>query len=170
MASTICRVCHKGLKKPKSVAMGMGPVCSSKAGSISINNQDHIDLPFDPVTKDILMERRADGVHFNIHQSICYHSPAGFEWGYAGSGPADLALNILEMFMREVGEDPSMALPNIRGNGMGAHICAPTWNLHQDFKEEFLLRNDAKITIKGDVIRDWIKQKLNGVKPDVDIS
>jgi hypothetical protein len=30
-----------------------------------------------------------------LRQRIVYHSPTGFEWGYAGSGPADLALNIL---------------------------------------------------------------------------
>ena len=26
---------------------------------------------------------------------ICVHSPDGFNWGYAGSGPADLALSLL---------------------------------------------------------------------------
>jgi hypothetical protein len=26
---------------------------------------------------------------------VCLHSPDGFEWGYGGSGPADLALSIL---------------------------------------------------------------------------
>lgn len=26
---------------------------------------------------------------------ICRHSPDGFEWGYGGSGPADLALSML---------------------------------------------------------------------------
>lgn len=30
-----------------------------------------------------------------LRQRIVYHSPTGFEWGYPGSGPADLALNIL---------------------------------------------------------------------------
>lgn len=28
-------------------------------------------------------------------QAVCNHSPTGFEWGYAGSGPAQLALAIL---------------------------------------------------------------------------
>ncbi len=32
-----------------------------------------------------------DGVRHELVQ----HSATGFEWGYAGSGPADLALNIL---------------------------------------------------------------------------
>lgn len=30
-----------------------------------------------------------------LQHRIVYHSPTGFEFGYAGSGPADLALNIL---------------------------------------------------------------------------
>jgi hypothetical protein len=28
---------------------------------------------------------------------LVYHSPTGFEWGYGGSGPSDLALNILAL-------------------------------------------------------------------------
>jgi hypothetical protein len=28
-------------------------------------------------------------------RTLCRHSPTGLEWGYAGSGPADLALNAL---------------------------------------------------------------------------
>ena len=31
----------------------------------------------------------------NVAQSVVKHSPDGFEWGYGGSGPADLAYNIL---------------------------------------------------------------------------
>lgn len=30
-----------------------------------------------------------------LPQRVVYHSPDGFEWGYAGSGPSDLALNLL---------------------------------------------------------------------------
>lgn len=35
----------------------------------------------------------------NVPHKIVYHSPSGFEWGYGGSGPADLALNILAVFV-----------------------------------------------------------------------
>ena len=39
---------------------------------------------------------RVDGnMRAPLRHRIVYHSPTGFEWGYAGSGPADLALNIL---------------------------------------------------------------------------
>jgi len=46
---------------------------------------------------DIVCRRGADGtaVVDGIRQAWVWHSPTGFEWGYGGSGPADLALNIL---------------------------------------------------------------------------
>jgi hypothetical protein len=43
----------------------------------------------------IILWRDESGAHANIPHKIKYHSPTGFEWGYGGSGPADLALNIL---------------------------------------------------------------------------
>ena len=36
-----------------------------------------------------------DGRRLNPRQDLWNHSPTGFEWGYAGSGPAQLALAIL---------------------------------------------------------------------------
>ena len=36
-----------------------------------------------------------------------YHSPTGFEWGFEGSGPADLARSIL---WDHLGKEPSPAL------------------------------------------------------------
>lgn len=47
---------------------------------------------------------------------VAYHSPAGLEWGYGGSGPADLALSILT---------------DVAGAEIG-------WNLHQAFKWAFI--------------------------------
>ena len=46
---------------------------------------------------DIVCRCGADGtaVVEGIYQTWVWHSPIGFEWGYGGSGPADLALNIL---------------------------------------------------------------------------
>lgn len=36
-----------------------------------------------------------DGVEIELAHDL-YHSPTGFEWGYYGSGPADLARSILK--------------------------------------------------------------------------
>jgi hypothetical protein len=49
-----------------------------------------------------------------LPRPIVRHSPTGFEWGYGGSGPADLAANILALF-----------------------VCwKEAWRLHQHYKEE----------------------------------
>ena len=46
---------------------------------------------------DIVCRRGSDGMAVveGLRQAWVWHSPTGFEWGYGGSGPADLALNIL---------------------------------------------------------------------------
>ena len=36
-----------------------------------------------------------NGCPLNSRLDLCNHSPTGFEWGYCGSGPAQLALAIL---------------------------------------------------------------------------
>lgn len=55
---------------------------------------------------------------------IFNHSPSGFEVGYGGSGPAQLALAILMMFT-----DDSTAV-----------------QLHQDFKWEFIAKSEYRET------------------------
>jgi hypothetical protein len=65
------------------------------------------------------------------------HSPTGYEWGYGGSGPADLALNILALFL-----EPWDA-----------------WWLHQSFKFAHI----GTLNPKGDTlsvarIRSWIER------------
>ena len=38
---------------------------------------------------------RVNGIRLNPRNDLWNHSPTGFEWGYGGSGPAQLALAIL---------------------------------------------------------------------------
>lgn len=69
------------------------------------------------LTADVTCSRDADGkAHVNIPQRIRYHSPSGIEWGYGGSGPADLALNILSLYVEE----------------------RTAYELHQQFKQDFI--------------------------------
>ncbi len=63
---------------------------------------------------------------------IPYHSPDGFEWGYAGSGPADLALAILADYFEE---PPEFVLAALRSMWTPRSKAAA---LHQSFKEQFV--------------------------------
>ena len=87
---------------------------------------------------DIVCRRGADGaaVVKGICQTWVWHSPTGFEWRYGGSGPADLALNIL--------------LATTADRDFAA--CH-----HQAFKWRFvasLTRSGG--TIRTDAVLDWI--------------
>ena len=71
-------------------------------------------------------------------QRLCNHSPSGFQWGYPGSGPAQLALALLY----DVTGDRELSLRH-----------------HQDFKREF-------VALWGDIweitdldIRVWVENQ-----------
>ena len=137
---------------------------------------DVVDLPFDPVTRDIVCRRDPDdagALHFNIPQRHQHHSPTGFEFGYGGSGPADFALNILALFI-PAPPDPG-PMPDERTasaedleawmdaaeqrvrlwDGSSVHVDA--WDLHQRFKTQFVATLPrAGGTIPGAVIAAWI--------------
>ena len=111
-----------------------------------------VDLPWDPTTMDIRCERRDDGTHFNIAQRVRHHSPTGMEWGYAGSRPADFALNILDRFL-PVGADGWEAVRCWDKN----RVSRMAWSLHQEFKFAFIaaLPYEGGV-ISGARIRSWI--------------
>jgi len=84
--------------------------------------------------------RTEHGSEVNIPHRFVKHSPAGLEWGYGGSGPADLALNALAMYIgREKAEE----------NG-----------LYQEFKREFIATMPAEGgVIKREQVFAWLKEK-----------
>lgn len=63
-----------------------------------------------------------------------YHSPTGMEWGYLGSGPADLARSILWDYL---GKEPSR-------------------NLYMDFKDRFVAGWGEDWQIDSMRIQDWM--------------
>jgi hypothetical protein len=80
-------------------------------------------------------------VNSNPLPHICRHSPDGFEWGYGGSGPADLARSIL---IDCLGEDRAD-------------------RLYQDFKWAFVAKFQYEgWRITSDVIESWADNAHNG--------
>ena len=88
---------------------------------------------------------------------IPFHSPAGFEWGFQGSGPADLALAILVDYFRErpphtgwlAGEKFSRWTVNSRA-----------FTHHQDFKREILAQFGDEWELSGLQLDTWLKNHL----------
>lgn len=73
-------------------------------------------------------------------QKIWNHSPDGFQWGYGGSGPAQLALALL----LDVTGDKELA---------------SRW--HQQFKWDVVARWGDEWKITSEQIKEWIKGTEN---------
>ena len=90
----------------------------------------------------IRLTRLGDGAtDTNVPHKKVRHSPTGFEWGYGGSGPADLALNILLMFIPERLAD----------------------ELYQEFKWDVIShipKSGAEISEES--VRAWIRKHTQG--------
>lgn len=110
-----------------------------------------------PMTDDIVIARDEHGVVYANVDHTQHHSPDGFEIGYGGSGPADLALSILNAVVPP-GHD---GLPSDK-TSYGQPCSATAWRLHQPFKREFLtvtLHATESRRIKVDDILNWIESK-----------
>lgn len=95
---------------------------------------------------------RAAALETNVVRTVIQHSPTGFEIGYGGSGPADLALNVMAALV-PVGTDSMEPVRCFRGE-----CSRRAWELHQAFKEAFLAGMDARgESIPAEVIREWLK-------------
>lgn len=70
----------------------------------------------------------------NVPRLVCHHSPTGHEWGYGGSGPADLALDIC-----------AHAFPHgcdgMEGVKLYHGLCScVAWDLHELLKQDIIRR------------------------------
>ena len=131
-----CSICNRKLSDLESVKRGIGPVCYGKVKAEKEDQQEQ----FIPFEGDIICKRTNSGPQVNSPHRIAKHSPDGFEWGYGGSGPADLALNILAAY---IGEE-----------------AAEKDGLYQEFKWDFIAPMSFRGgTIKREDVAVWLAAK-----------
>jgi hypothetical protein len=80
-----------------------------------------------------------------------HHSFTGYGWGDVGSAAADLALNILAVFLPLAPEAHGVVLRD------GSSVSATAWELHQPFMQDLVATMPrAGGTITVDMIRIWL--------------
>lgn len=107
-----------------------------------------------PIRKAEVFRIGAKGAEEPFPQRVVYHSPDGYEWGYGGSGPSDLALNMLldAMLAEELIPDGDFSPEN---------FPADVWVAHQDFKWAFIANfGDSWKLMVPDIIRWWRGREL----------
>jgi hypothetical protein len=159
-----CARCGRALKNADSILVGMGPVCAGKASRSDsgrlLNDQPVLEDVGTLEEVGLVCRRLADGrLACNVPQLIKWHSPTGFDCAYGGSGPADLALNVLHQLLP--------APRTIRGYEFastidGVRVSSAASRLHQQFKWDFIASmGEDGGRVPAETIRAWIKEKLS---------
>jgi hypothetical protein len=111
-----------------------------------------VERPADALIAGMSCWRAPDGTAISsIPQRHVHYAPTGFDWGFGGSGPADLALNVLALFLPLAPDATGVALRD------GSSVSEATWALHQAFKYDLIAtlpRAGGHLT--AETIRAWI--------------
>ena len=164
---SFCARCQKPLSNPKSVEAGMGPICRGHGGTMKEDDCKRQDFADEDITEDIpleqalVLQRDGDDDHAitrtNVPHLVVHHSPSGFEWGYGGSGPADLALNVCQWYLNSLGYSGQ------KTNCFDGACWSLAWVLHQEFKWVFIAKAPHKgITIPMSEIKAWFAEHITG--------
>lgn len=159
-----CSRCNKPLSNPASVDAGMGPICRGHGGrEMSIcKREDFSDEPIkDHVSLVVALVLQRDGdddhaiVRTNVPHLVVHHSPDGYEFGYGGSGPADLALNVLQFYLKSMSYEGEMT------RCFDGDCYSLAWVLHQEFKRAFIeTAPRGGITIPMVEIKYWFEEHI----------
>jgi hypothetical protein len=118
-------------------------------------------------TGKVILSRVNNLVHTNVPHLAVQHSPSGFEFGYAGSGPADLALNICMAAYTQLEGVTGGALKDSDPDTIkvwgGQKVHRAVFEMYQDFKFQFIApvpREGGEIDTA--VILKWVSTRLHG--------
>lgn len=89
----------------------------------------------------VWLDRDGQQTPLDLRLDLMSHSPGGFEWGYGGSGPAQLALAILSQLV-----DDDLAK-----------------KLHQLFKADVIckIENNRAWSIDSGYVKQWVQSNID---------
>jgi len=117
-----------------------------------------LDIPFEGtviLTRSLAVGHFGASVLTNVPRTCISGSPTGHEYGYGGSGPSDLALDILNQFFPPKGKD--------RVKCFVGDCSAIAWEWRRPFGNRFIFgleqQSDHAIPL-GDILNWFANQKL----------
>jgi hypothetical protein len=129
-------------------------------------DREETEEGFGPVVLYAELEDPHPAVDFHTEgvPHVVYHSPSGLEYGYGGSGPADLALSLLAHWF---GVNALTLSRKMRLMGAQSNRAELTdderraVNLHQDFKFRFVAPADrsGELVIGRAEILDFLREQ-----------
>lgn len=150
-----CGRCRKPLTLKESIERGLGAVCAAKEQSRlqKINEANELlDFPLS-VAVSLRYDENTHTYKTNVPHLVVQHG-SDFSWGFEGSGCAELALNIIEFYLRR---------DNYKGETtelFEGSCFTLAWELHQRFKREFIstINQEGCCSIPALWIQNWIQR------------
>jgi len=145
-----CARCGRRLKDPNAT---YGPIGARKvAAEQALAEQQAANITIPVTIRDgyagtrtpdgSVVVRIRNGVQEPLRHLV-HHSPTGFEWGYGGSGPADLARSIIADALGTENPDPAV---------------------YQEFKRMFVAGWGDRWEIALDEIRTWLEKRKAAIE------
>jgi len=114
--------------------------------------------------RTIICTRMLDGTATcSVPHRHRHHSPDRVDFGYEGSAPADLALNILAAALPLEPGDNDVRLAD------DSRVSKPAWDLHEAFTRDVVARVPYEGgVISSQTIRDWVATQVERKQRQVD--
>ena len=145
----------------------------SDAGQI-LDHKDYWDEYLPPPVRDhgLVMRRESSGegprgtVKTNVPHRVKRRSPDGFEFGYGGSGPSDLALNAVEHLIQTLAKEgainpPSDYYAQEDGDVQKGRVSTAAFRLAPKLKSKFVAPAPTSGgSVEYDVLKPWLLSQL----------
>ena len=145
--------------RPMSPRSGTGKLASFAGIERLKASGDHFFAT--PLTQGVQLQRTSKGARLtNVPHYVIHHSPMGYEWGYGGSGPADLALNMVEAALRALLYDGELY------RCWDGECFRLSMSLHGALKWQFIApldRDAPEHVLDWTEIIEWIKTEANKI-------
>ena len=139
-----------------------------------LDHKDYWDeyLPLPIQDHGLVMRRESSGegprgtVKTNVPHRVERSSPDGFEFGYGGSGPSDLALNAVEHLIQTLAEEGVIDSPSdyyTEGDGdvQKRQVSKVAFQLARAFKAKFVAPvSQSGGAVEYGVLKTWLLKQL----------
>ncbi len=172
-AAKICHHCGRPIHDIHSQRIGLGQMCRLIFGIKDQDIEAHCEwddlfIDCEPLSVSFVCYRVDGGRRStNIEHLVMHHTPAGFAWGTLNEGCLDLAMNLVEHFVREL--ELEDAVQNFSGKTRtetkgGASISMATHKIYVDFAQEHLVSLPNKGgRIDTGLLRAFVKTRANAL-------
>lgn len=135
-----------------------------------LDHKDYWDeyLPLPLSDHGLVMRRGESGdpprgtVKTNVPHRVEWGSPDGFEFGYGGSGPSDLALNAVEHIIWHLADEGVIEKPSVyytaeEDDVHAGRVSELAFRLAPEFKAKFIAPAPMSGgTVEYEVLKEWV--------------